>query len=118
MSSTMKNIYLTIGAVIIVINSVIGLIFNSYTTFNWLSSDVVILINTLFLYYISSSKIHDGFKVALSFILPSIGLLSFILSLKLEKKIENNIILVFLICSIAIQFLLLIITNYLKTIKK
>jgi hypothetical protein len=114
----MKNIFLTIGIVFIIVNSVIGFIFSSYTTFNWLTSNTVILINTLFLHYISNSKIHDGFKVALSFILPTIGLTSFILSLKLENKWENNTVLVFLIISITFQLLLLIITNYLKTIKK
>ena len=114
----MSNIYLIIGTLIIIVNSIIGLIFNSYTTFNLLSSDLVILINTFFLYYISNSKIHDGFKVALSFILPSLGLLSYILSLKLENTIENNLILVFLISIISIQFILLVITNYLKKIKK
>ena len=57
----MKNIFLTIGIVFIIVNSVIGFIFSSYTTFNWLTSNTVILINTLFLHYISNSKIIDHF---------------------------------------------------------
>lgn len=118
MSSSMKNIFLIIGLIIIIVNSIIGLIFNSYTTFKWMSSDVIILINTFFLYYISKSKIHDGFKVSLTFILPILGLISYFLSFLLENTIENNLILSILIFIISIQFLLIVITNYLKNIKK
>jgi hypothetical protein len=114
----MKNVFLFIGFLLVIANCLIGLILTSYLPFNWLSSSALILINTLFLYYISNSKTQDGFKVALSFIFPVLGLASFILSLKLKNKLENNTVLVLLISIITIQLLLLIITNYLKTIKK
>jgi hypothetical protein len=114
----MKNIYLIIGAVAILINSLIGLIFTSYQTFNWLASDAIIIINALLLHFVSHSKISDGFKVALTFIFPVLGLISFFISLKLEAKLENNISLVGILILTSIQTIILIIANSLKTDKK
>jgi hypothetical protein len=114
----MKNIYIIIGAIAVLINSLIGLIFTSYQTFNWLTSDVLIIINALLLHFLSHSKISDGFKVALTFIFPVLGLISFFFSLTLEAKLENNISFVGILILTSIQIILLIITNSLKTYKK
>ena len=114
----MKNIHIIIGAVVVLINSFIGLIFSSYQTFNWLTSDVVIIINALLLHFLSHSKISDGFKVALTFIFPILGLIAFFFSLRLENKLENNISLVGILILTSIQIILLIIANSLKSDKK
>lgn len=114
----MKNLYIIIGAVVVLINSLIGLIFSSYQTFNWLTSDVVIIFNALLLHFLSHSKISDGFKVALTFIFPVLGLISFFFSLRLEDKLENNISLVGILILTSIQIIILIIANSLKTEKK
>jgi len=113
----MKNIYIVIGVVAILINSIFGIIFRAYETFNWLTADAVIIINVLFLQILSHSRISDGFKVALNFIFPVLGFVTFILSIRLESKLENNILLSIMIVLISIQILLLIITNALKTNK-
>lgn len=110
----MKNIYIIIGIIIVLINSLFGLIFKNYETFNWLTANAVIILNVLLLQILSHSKISDGFKVALNFIFLVLGFVSFILSIKLEKKLENNILLSSIIIILAIQIILLIITNALK----
>ena len=114
----MKYINLAIGLLVVVINSLIGLIFTSYQTFNWLSSDAIIIINVLLLQILFQSKISDGFKVALTFIFPILGLISFILSLKLMCKLENNMLLSGILIILSIQIVLLLITNALRTNKK
>ena len=114
----MKNIYIIIGAVIVLINSLVGLIFSEYQPFNWLTSDAVIIINTLLLHFLSHSKISDGFKVALTFIFPILGLISFLFSLRLEDKLENNISLAGILILLSLQIILLIITNSFKTNNK
>lgn len=96
------------------INSLIGIIFKNYETFNWLTADAVIILNVLLLQILYYSKISDGFKIALNFIFPVLGFVSFILSIKLEKKLENNILLVGMLILLSIQTILLIITNSLK----
>lgn len=110
----MKNIYIIIGFIAVLINSLTGVIFKNYETFNWLTADAVIILNVLLLQILSYSKISDGFKIALNFIFPVLGFVSFILSIKLENKLENNILLVVMIILLSIQTILLIITNALK----
>jgi hypothetical protein len=110
----MKNIYIIIGFIAVLINSLIGVIFKNYEIFNWLTADAVIILNILLLQILSYSKISDGFKIALNFIFPVLGFVSFILSIKLENKLENNILLVGMIILLSIQTILLIITNSLK----
>lgn len=114
----MKNIYIIIGAVVVLINSLIGLIFSSYQTLNWLSSDIIIIINAALLHFLAHSKISDGFKVALTFIFPIFGLISFCFSLGIVDKFENNISLVGILILTSIQIIFLIIANPLKTGKK
>lgn len=110
----MKNIYIIIGFITVLINSLTGLIFKNYETLNWLTADVVIILNVILLQILYYSKISDGYKIALNFIFPVLGFVSFILSIKLENKLENNILLVSMIILLSIQTILLIITNALK----
>ena len=113
----MKNIYIIIGLVAVFVNSMIGIIFKAYGTFNWLTADAVIILNVILLQILSHSKISDGFKVALNFIFPVLGFVTFILSIRLEKQIENNILFSVMIILLSIQIFLLIITNTLKSNK-
>lgn len=110
----MKNIFLIIGFVALVLNTIIGLIFSGYSTFNFISSDIVILINTLLLYIISNSKISDGFKVSFSFIFPLLGFVSFILACIMDSKLNDNISLTGVLIISTIQISLLIITNFIN----
>ena len=99
------------------VNSLIGIIFKAYGTFNWLTADAVIILNVILLQILSHSKISDGFKVALNFIFPVLGFVTFILSIRLEKQLENNFLLSIMIILLSIQIFLLIITNTLKSNK-
>jgi hypothetical protein len=110
----MKNIYIVIGVVAVLTNSLFGIIFKTYETFNWLTADLVIIINVLLLKMLSHSRISDGFKVALNFIFPVVGFVTFFISIKLENKLENNILLTGIIILLSIQIILLIVTNALK----
>ena len=110
----MKNIYFIIGCIAVFINSLIGVIFKDYELFNWLTADAVIIINVLILQSLYNLKISDGFKVSLNFVMPVIGLITFILSIKLENNIENNILLSGVIILLSIQIILLIFTRNLR----
>lgn len=113
----MKNIYIILGLMAVFVNSLIGIIFKAYGTFNWLTADAVIILNVILLQILSHSKISDGFKVALNFIFPVLGFVTFILSIRLEKQLENNFLLSIMIILLSIQIFLLIITNTLKSNK-
>jgi hypothetical protein len=108
----MKKIYLAIGLILVVLNTIIGLIFSGYSTF--ISSDIVIIINTLLLSAIANSKISDGFKVSFSFIFPLLGFVSFILACIMDNKLNDNILLTGVLIISTIQITLLIFTSLLK----
>jgi hypothetical protein len=105
----MKNIYIILGLIAVLINSLIGVIFKNYETFNWITADAVIILNVLLLQILSYSKISDGFKISLNFIFPVLGLVTFILSIKLENKLENNFLLSSIVFLLSIQTIILII---------
>ena len=110
----MKNLYLIFGLVLLVLNTIIGLIFTGYSIFNFISSDIIILINTLLIFIISNSKISDGFKVSFSFIFPLLGFVSFILACIMDNKLNDNISLTGVIIIFSIQISILIFTSFLK----
>ena len=67
----MSKIILLLGTLLIIVNTIIGLLLSNYLPFNWISVDIVLLINTILLYKISSnSKISEGYKISLTLILP------------------------------------------------
>lgn len=113
----MKNIYILIGVIAVVINSLFGIIFKTYEVFNWITCDAVIIINVVILQLLSHSRISDGFKVSITFIFTLLGIITFFISIKLENKLENNLNLAVVIFLLAIQIILLTITKLLKSNK-
>ncbi len=114
----MRKIYIILGVILVVVNSLFGLIFEAYEPFNWLMSDVVILLNAGFLQFLVHSRVSDGFKVALSFILPFIGFVMFVISVMLEKEFSNNFMLAVFLTLLSIQVILLLTASVLKSIKE
>lgn len=113
----MKKIYIILGTFFVLINSLIGLIFTSYHTFNWIISDIVIILNVVLLHILSHLKISDGFKVAFSFIFPMIGIISFFISLFMEERLINNISFFGILILTSTQITILIIINLIKVSK-
>lgn len=107
----MKKIYIYIGLLLIILNSIIGKMFTDYKSFNWLLGNLIIITNIIFLQIIYNSKISDGFKISLNFIIPFIGIVTFILCLISKNKLENNIIFSGIIILLSLQTILLLISN-------
>ena len=70
----MKNLILIIGALLIALNTIIGLIVTDYATLNFLLADLSIALSAGIIYFVSSSKISDGFKIGLIVLLFFTGL--------------------------------------------
>lgn len=104
----MKSIFTYIGIILILLNSLIGIISSSYITFNWLTNDVIILLNTVLLSLVANSKQKDGFKISFSFLLPILGLGQFILGTLMENQLEDNYKLIFIICLFIVQLLFML----------
>ena len=101
----MKNIFTYIGLILILLNSSIGLISASYSSFNWVANDIIILLNTILLSLIANSKQKDGFKISFSFLLPSLGLVQLILGTMMANQLEDNYKLIFILCLFMVQLL-------------
>lgn len=113
----MKNIYILFCLVFVILNSIIGLIFSFYPLFNWLTANFVIIINAVLLNQLVNSNINDAFKVSLSFIFPVMGVITFILSLFMPEKIEDNLMFATMLIIFTFQLVLYIIVYLLKNNK-
>lgn len=113
----MKNTLLLIGITLILLNCFAGLVLESYQKFNWLISSLIILINTILMYYITISRIQKGLKVTLSFIFSVSTLITYAISIKLENKFEDNFLILLIAAILSFQIIVLIISNYLRSIK-
>lgn len=110
----MKKIYLIIGLIGLILNTICGFVFTGYSAFNYVSSDVVILVNTILLYYMSNIKISDAFKVSLSFLFPFLGLISFILASIMKNKFEDNFIFICILIITTFQISIIAISKFIK----
>tara|TARA_B100000902_G_scaffold386454_1_gene429152 strand:- start:988 stop:1332 length:345 start_codon:yes stop_codon:yes gene_type:complete len=113
----MKNIYILFCLVFVILNSIIGLIFSFYPLVNWLTANFVIIINAVLLNQLVNSNINDAFKVSLSFIFPVMGVITFILSLFMPEKIEDNLMFATMLIIFTFQLVLYIIVYLLKNNK-
>lgn len=95
----------------LLLNSIIGLIASVYSSFNWIVNDAVIVLNTLLFLYLAISKIKDGFKFGISFFFLALSAIQFVLGLFLECSIEDNLLLVILLCTIFVQLGTLILVH-------
>jgi len=115
----MSKIILLLGTLFIIVNTIIGLLLSNYLPFNWISVDIVLLINTILLYQISSNSIiSDGYKISLSLIFPLLGLISIILAILSTEKYKDNYYLIGFISILAIEIILFLLAKNIKSINK
>ncbi len=112
----MSKLILIFGSLLLLVNTLFGLIISSYLPLNWVAVDVVFLINIMLLYKISTSQMNNGFKVSLSFIFPSLGIISTILAVLSPEKFQDNYCLVGYILILFIEVAFYLIVTKLKSI--
>jgi hypothetical protein len=62
----MKKIFIYSGALLLMLNSLLGLVLSAYEPFNWVLNDGVILVNIALFNYVAVSNIKDGFKFSMT----------------------------------------------------
>jgi hypothetical protein len=110
----MKKKILITCLLLIILNSILGLIYSNYRVFNWLIIDFLIFLNSFFLLFLQISKTKEGNKVSLSFIIPIIGSIEILLSIFMDNNLLNNNLLSICLFLVTIQILLIIFTYFLK----
>lgn len=107
----MSKIIIYLGSLFVFVNTIIGLLISNYLPFNWLSIDVILVINSALLYKLSIDNISNGYKISLSFIYPFLCFISIALALISPEKYKDNYFLIGFILIILIQISLYIIAK-------
>lgn len=109
----MKQIIIVI--ILLVANLLFGLILPSYEVFNLFVSSLVIVATTALLFCLNVIILKDGFKISLHVLFSILGAIEFVLSLFSSKTFENNWFLLSIVLSLAVQSIILLITNKVST---
>ena len=113
----MKNVFLTIGGLILIVNVLCGFVLSSYTLFNCVLSSCVIIVNVIALTVITAVKLKDAFKISLSILFPLMGLIEFVFSLLSSESVQDNWYIIFIIIASLLKCILLVSTSFIsKTI--
>ena len=104
----MKRLLLWIFLVLIVLNFIAGLIFPAYKL-SWPITFVVILFNGFALNNLLSSKVADGFKIGISFVLGLLFIVQLIVGGIVGSVILNNPLVFVIVGLFAVEIILLVI---------
>jgi hypothetical protein len=110
----MKNIFLIIGILFILLNSIFGIIISNYNVFNILFVDLSLLLTTLIYYYLYNSLILDGFKIGFTLLFAFTGFIRLMCSFFSPNEIINNFALIFFIILLCIEITLIYIGKHLN----
>ena len=107
----MKKIILLSCVILLVANLLFGAILSFYGWLNVTMSSVVIVITGLLVYLADTIHLKDGFKVSLMTLFVIAGFIEFALALIAPNRFTDNWWMILVIILIAIEAILLIITN-------
>jgi hypothetical protein len=110
----MKNSFLLLGGLLVLINSAIGLIFSSYNPFNMVMADVSLILSTALIHGAYISKMADGFKIGFTVVFAITGVIRFICSVVSPEQFTNNIPLLVFIVFFSVECLMFFVGNNLK----
>ena len=95
----MKKLIIIITALLIALNTFIGLILSGYEPFNYLLANLSIFLSAVVIYFSAHIKIADGFKIGLSSLFIFTGIARLVCLALAPEVLEDN---VFLIVAVAI----------------
>jgi FtsH-binding integral membrane protein len=104
----MKYLLLIAGCILIVLNTLIGLLLSKYNAFNYLMVDLSLFISTVLIYSFSNSKISIGYKIGLTVLFAITGLIKVICSMLAPQYFQDNILIVLVLMIIIFEALCLL----------
>ena len=105
----MSKIIIYLGLLFIFVNTIIGILISNYLLFNWLSVDIILIINSILMYKLSMDNISNGYKISFSFISTILCFISIVLGWLSPEKYKDNYFLIGFILIMLIQISLYII---------
>lgn len=93
----MGKIILIISLIMVLLNTLAGLIFSGYEPFNYVFSDINILITGGLIYFVANSNASDGFKIGISSFFFLTGAIRFLIAVFSNQGFENNLLLLLVV---------------------
>ena len=110
----MKNSFLFLGLLLVLINTMIGIIFSSYKPFNMGMADISLILSTALIYRVYKSSIADGFKIGFTMLFTITGLIRLICAIVSAEELKDNIALLVFIVFLAAEGLCFFVSIRLK----
>lgn len=107
----MKNFIQLTGIIIIVLNTIISLLFNS-SKINIIFSDISLVFTTLAIYYIFKVKMNDGFKIGFTVFYLLTGLTRYIITFLSPETLKNNIFLSVFLILLSLEIIFFYLAKY------
>jgi hypothetical protein len=110
----MKNSFLVLGGLLVLINTVIGLVFSSYQPFNMILANVSLVLSTTLLYGTYKSAMADGFKIGFTAFFALTGLIRFGCAAFSPNQVQDNFAFVLFVILLAVEILCFFVGNAMK----
>ena len=110
----MKSTLIVTGVVLILINTVAGLIFQDYATHKMLFADLSIILTTGILFLLYQMKTADGFKIGFTLLFGLTGLLRFICAVSSGDEFKNNYALLIFIIIFCLECVLIFVSHAMR----
>jgi hypothetical protein len=110
----MKISIILTGIILVIINTVSGLIFQEYETYNMLFADLSILLTTGLLYIMYQMKTADGFKIGFTLLFGLTGLIRFVCAVSSSSEFKNNYAVLIFIILLCIEGLLIFVSHAMR----
>lgn len=112
----MKNLLLIAGFILIVLNTLIGLMISKYLPFNYLMVDLSLLLSTVLIYLFSNSNISDGNKIGFTVLFAIIGVVKVFCIIVAPQYFQDNFLIVVVLGLMSFEALCLLFAYQMKKI--
>lgn len=101
---------LIFGAIVLLMNTLTGLVLTAYHLFNMCLNDIIIVFTTLFIYFAVKSRLKTVFRISLPVIFSACGIMQFMAGLFSPVGVTDNYVLIgiFILAIIELLILLLV----------
>ena len=110
----MYKIILVSGTILVVLNTLLSQMWDSYSSFNVIMVDLSIILSTLFLAGLYYSSIADGFKIGFTVWFLITGFIRFICAIVMIDDLSQNIAFFIFLTFLGIEVLCLFLGKILK----
>ena len=110
----MYKIILVLGTILVVLNTLLSLMWDSYSSFNVIMGDFSLVLSTLFLASLYYSSIADGFKIGFTVWFLITGFIRFICAIVMVDNLSQNIAFFIFLTFVGLEVLCLFVGRVLQ----